>query len=310
MSIDLEQLLPEEMQRRAGQTGWRPDLLSRALRRHRRRRLRRRAATAAAAGSLAVALLAVAVAVAPDHTTPTAARAKVETDAYVLRQAKIAVAGASTDVLEVRSRSSDGWSFTTWYDPANGAIRLDVQPAAGRPTFYYAEPRQTVIVDYGTMTWWSRDLANPVLHRPVRLRAQLGRWVRLVPAAIATETMAWGAGGLTAPTPATIRHELADGQFTLIGSQTVHGQRLLELRGGYWFGQHTASGKDVLTLWVSAATYLPVRSIADDALGGGASSPPLYSQFSWLPPTAANLAALRPAIPAGFTQQAPSCPCG
>jgi hypothetical protein len=55
-----------------------------------------------------------------------------------------------------------------------------------------------------------------------------------------------------------------------------------------------------LTIWVNAATYLPVRSVA-----AGLGAQPLVSEFTWLAPTAANLAILTPRIPAGFTYRAP-----
>ena len=58
--------------------------------------------------------------------------------------------------------------------------------------------------------------------------------------------------------------------------------------------------KTTITVWIDAATYLPVRI---DQFGiGGISSADTQMDMRWLPPTRANRANLTLHIPAGFTQ--------
>jgi hypothetical protein len=53
-----------------------------------------------------------------------------------------------------------------------------------------------------------------------------------------------------------------------------------------------------LRLWVSAATFLPVRLIS-----AGPDVETITYSFSFLAPTAANKALLTPPIPAGFSKR-------
>jgi hypothetical protein len=99
----------------------------------------------------------------------------------------------------------------------------------------------------------------------------------------------------TVPSAARTRACLAGGQWRLAARGTLAGQKVIELadtgNGGY------------TDLWVSTATYLPVRMIS-------VSAPTPYGQqsitftFRFLPPTRANEALLAPPIPAGFTRRA------
>ena len=109
-----------------------------------------------------------------------------------------------------------------------------------------------------------------------------------------------------------IQQALASGSLRLTGAQTVNGQQLLHLRGSDpWYTSSAASlapgpTAATLDLWVSAVSYLPVRSAvsADDG------TPPADASFTWLPATPANRAVFTPQIPAGFTEQTTHCPCG
>ncbi len=65
------------------------------------------------------------------------------------------------------------------------------------------------------------------------------------------------------------------------------------------------------TLWVNATTNMPIQAMLVNSKGDyppagyhGAKSPGQVIQFSWLPPTPANLAYLSAPIPAGFTKVA------
>jgi hypothetical protein len=307
MNSNVEELLAEELHRQADSVQWPSDVLDGALRRHRRRRIRRQVGMPVLAAGVAAAV-AVSVAMIAPHPSASPARGQsVETAAYILGRAKSAIAAASADVLEVRSQSGDEWSITSWVAPNNDIVRLDTRLVRGGHTTFYAESSKTVIVDYQTMSWWSVKLRLARgLSVTQRERVQYRHDLRLIPALLAFQMNASDNGGpkLTLPTTAVIRSELADGEFRLVGTETSGGQRLLELRGTY---SHAAVTEhyQALTMWVNAATYLPVRSVA-----AGFGTQRLVSEFTWLAPTAANLALLKPTIPAGFTYRAPHCPCG
>lgn len=73
--------------------------------------------------------------------------------------------------------------------------------------------------------------------------------------------------------------------------------------GRQWIGGIDAititGNKGLDTLWVSPATYLPVRVMLTFG------NVQIQTDFSWLAPTPANLAALNVTVPAGFQQVAP-----
>jgi hypothetical protein len=74
--------------------------------------------------------------------------------------------------------------------------------------------------------------------------------------------------------------------------------RLLELQGA-------ARSDSDLALWVSATSYLPVRSQVRLSSATAARSVLLTSELSWLTARPANLQVFTPVIPAGFRHQAP-----
>jgi hypothetical protein len=305
MNTDVEELLVEQMHKQAAGAAWRPELLHGALRRHRTGRSRRRILyPALAVGAAAAVAVSVAVA-APGRSAPAKIHPKLQTIAYVLTRTRKAVSADARDVLEIRSSAGNGWSYTTWIDQATGRYRLDLRgpSTASEPNedFYGGKYRPLMTVDYQNRSWWS-----------IRPPQQGGSGARLrvsvMPALIVAISTSWGGWGAGLPTPAHLSKDLADGAFRLLGSETVAGQRLLHLRGIVRFGLKLGTfGLDhTVDLWVSPGSYLPVRSSAYE----GPSAPPLTSEFSWLQPTAANLAVLAPRIPAGFKHQAPRCPCG
>lgn len=307
MNSNVEELLAQELHRQADNTQWQPKLLRGALRRHRRRQRRRLVALPVLAAGVAAAVAVSVAAAVPGRSASPARGQTAETAAYIVGRAKSAVAAASSDVLEVRSQPQVGWSVTSWIAP-NGVVRLDTHLVPGGYTTFYAEPAKTVIVDYQTKSWWSVK-ADWLVRGMSSSRRQLAQYrhdLRLMPGLLAFQPNAWDNDDpkVTLPTPAVIRSELADGKFRLIGTQTSDGQRLIELRGAD-SNAGVAAHYRTLTIWVNAATYLPVRSVA-----AGLGTPRLVSEFTWLPPTAANLALLKPTIPAGFRYQAPRCPCG
>jgi hypothetical protein len=58
--------------------------------------------------------------------------------------------------------------------------------------------------------------------------------------------------------------------------------------------------KTTITIWIDAATYLPVRIVQ---VWADTTSADTQMDMRWLPPTPANQANLTVHIPAGFTQK-------
>jgi hypothetical protein len=97
-----------------------------------------------------------------------------------------------------------------------------------------------------------------------------------------------GAGGMFSP--ATLAHGIAQGQWRVERRTRLGGQQAIVLSET---SKGPIAGK--VLLWVDARTYLPLK-YANDIGGGDLSS----GIFAYLPPTAANLALFRPAIPRGY----------
>jgi hypothetical protein len=85
-----------------------------------------------------------------------------------------------------------------------------------------------------------------------------------------------------------LHQTIATGDFTKVGTTVVDGQKALELIDHYQGGEQT--------VWVDPTTYLPVRTLSDEA--GNTNQ----VDYEFLPPTPANMAKLKPIIPPGFTK--------
>jgi hypothetical protein len=94
--------------------------------------------------------------------------------------------------------------------------------------------------------------------------------------------------------PAALRKAIASGKYAAVVKTELGGRSVLKLTIES-SGQGMA---EVTTLWVDAVTYLPLREV--EAMQGGGLKEQVDS--ACLPPTAANLASLNVAIPAGFTR--------
>jgi hypothetical protein len=93
----------------------------------------------------------------------------------------------------------------------------------------------------------------------------------------------------TVPSAAALRACLASGQWSVLRHTTVDGAKAIELV--------TPDGSE--RLWVSAATFLPVRLVFS-----GPDVDTITFTFRFLPPTPANESALAaPAIPSGFARE-------
>ncbi len=111
--------------------------------------------------------------------------------------------------------------------------------------------------------------------------------------------------GSPVESPAELRHEIASGQLKVVARTELAGQPVLQLR--HTFPSPAGFGPWTRDLWVSARTYLPVRAVSHFTEGSrakGFQSDITTVSYQFRAATAANLAQLRPVIPAAFTRTA------
>ncbi|MGP7996482.1 MAG: hypothetical protein ACLPKI_03960 [Streptosporangiaceae bacterium] len=94
---------------------------------------------------------------------------------------------------------------------------------------------------------------------------------------------------------AGIRRAISQGRLTVIGHAVLGGRPVIELGVTVPPGRGAPVQVSTAELWVDAATYLPVRQVL--VFSDGKRD---QADYTFLPPTAANLATLRPVIPAGY----------
>ena len=227
-----------------------------------RRRPRRRGWFLAVAGAAAAAVIAVAVVpgwLSAQRPSPHPPGVAPGTSA-VLTAVTRALAGTSGDIEEVRlTVPVAGLGSTAWVDLATGACRTDTTVGGKTTLTVFVENGQAVIIDHANRQWWSRN-SHGVTCAPL--------------------------------TPQTIEQDVAAGRYSLAGSGVIDGRQALRL-----VYTTTTSGLHPVTkpttLWVDAATYLPVQSTSTGHVTD-------KTVFAWLPATTANQAVLKIAVPAGF----------
>ena len=96
---------------------------------------------------------------------------------------------------------------------------------------------------------------------------------------------------------AGIRAEIANGQLNVVGSTELNGQQAVELEITLPPNNEAPPHVTTARLWVDATTYLPMQQFL--RLSDGEQN---VTDYTFLAPTAENLAKLRPEIPAGYTQ--------
>ncbi len=318
MSTDLQNLLREGLDRlTAGATA--PDgLVGRAQQHNRQRRTKIRAAIAAGT-AVAAAAAAVTVSLAATGNQPRGAAVRTQTVADIATRTEQALAAAVDQgkaIQVFRMSDNEPLGLTVLGPPGVSPNSSPTQPLPGAHT--------AVIAQY-MMSWLYRDLyvqegfsaAGRLvfvnINGPITLRS--GQQVQANYGAAYPVHVRWravfGGGPGSAPKPtcqtfpsevpswrATISKALSCGLFHLSGRQRVDGVDAMTL-----VSQPRGMGfRD--TLWVDPSTYLPVRTSVTIFSGPGRGSH-LVTDFRFLPPTRANLAALHAAvrrapIPASF----------
>lgn len=96
---------------------------------------------------------------------------------------------------------------------------------------------------------------------------------------------------------AGIRAEIANGQFKVVGTTKLHGQKAVGLTINVPPNNEAPPHVTTARLWVDATSYLPIQQFL--RMSNGQRN---VTEYAFLPPTAENLAKLRPDIPAGYTR--------
>jgi len=96
---------------------------------------------------------------------------------------------------------------------------------------------------------------------------------------------------------AGIRAEIANGQFKVVGPAELHGQQAVQLEINVPPSNEAPPHVTAARLWVDATTYLPMQQYV--RMSNGEQN---VTDYTFLPPTAENLAKLRPRIPADYTR--------
>ena len=237
-------------------------------------------AVAAAAG--------ITVALIPSGPAKPARPAATQTTAYVISHVAQALDSMPADTVVAIQRTTvpARSDMDIWNDGGARSRQEGLTPAGQRvwetgQAFSSSATRQTTtFVNYDDRTWW--------------------RTVRHLPAAKSGPTV-WtcsnAAGDSIVADPSAmadqLRTALSCGELKVVGSGTLGGVPAVKLSGVFDSGA-------TVTYWVNATTYLPFRFTSSFN-----ASHSVQEDLQWLPPTAASLAMLNVAIPAGFTQVPP-----
>jgi hypothetical protein len=178
------------------------------------------------------------------------------------------LANSGNDIEEVQSSvPRTPLSTTSWVDLSTGACRTDTS-LNGQPSLtIFVEQGKAVFINHDLRKWWSRSTEG-----------------------VSCEPL----------TPQTIEQDLAAGHYAVDGHVILDGQASLKLVSmSATTGPHPVT--QLTTLWVNAATYLPIQSTSTGHLAE-------QTIFTWLPATPTNETTLNITVPAGFRQVAPPAP--
>lgn len=275
---------------------------------------------AAFTGTAVAAAAAVLVATpGPDRVQrPVGSAGPPRTAAYVIRHAEQALASAERANLieKTRSVAHAAWftlpprssrsaaatqTVSWWY---RGQSRVEGRTAAGKPVFdastaeSYTPHHATITsqtVNYTTRTWWR---GHATAEGPTgSLSPPRSCQVASAPDPTGAPGTHWAA---------QIRLALSCRNYRVAGTAVIDGVDTVELIYQYRQERHNKyfrrSHTVAQTVWVSRATYLPVRVRWTWPRLHGLPDGSLTGDFTWLKPTKANLASLRVPVPAAFRQ--------
>jgi hypothetical protein len=294
MNNELEDRLAESLHASAAgvRTADVANLAVRARAGHRRRLLAIRGTltVCAAAGTTAVLVVTLAAPSAPGVLNP-------QTAAYVTSMTERALGATANDDFVFVRTTVGGPGAPVSYDAPGTRVagaenwsygrhrRMEIYAAHGRPiadVAAQAGPKTTTMttVVYGSATWWRSHI--DVAYLKVMPTTRCSPFGLL--------GMPLGVTGLNPSWPELFRRALACGQVVETGRQVIDGQRVIRLE------QKARAAAWQSVYWVNSSTYLPVR------IQTYTTEVYAVQDFRWMRPTAANLAQLGIAIPAGFSR--------
>jgi hypothetical protein len=209
-----------------------------------------------------------------------ASKPPVQTAAYVSAQVEAALAQADKYIIRTTTNSYAGGTYTNWTDPRTGSSYASQGTGSGR-----------------VLSWGSSYLVQDVLHwSTTEADYSSHTWfVSVIHAAGPIVSPMPTGPDVPGGSPAQLKKGLATGVYKIVGHGHVNGHRAIELRAG--------RRPLVMTVWVDAQTYQPVRLIKTFTFGQKDDS--LSFDESWVPRSAALVKiANHPEIPAGFTRVA------
>jgi hypothetical protein len=290
MSSDIEELAREGMRQFTATMQVSPDLVARTFERHRQRRrhILRAGLALGAAGAVTAAAVIAAVAHGPATATNIAAP--------VLRARLLAaIDTASGDILYTPAPGGPlgGGQYPAYPQPGQ-EVHVRVLGVGSDGTIFkdgeysFKMPSETALHDYinnytANLDQGGLQLSGTFLAVDHR-RHVWGEWHSKFILGFTLDA-------------AGIRAEIANGHFTVIGPTQLHGQQAIELKINVPPNNEAPPHVTAERMWVDATTYLPMRQ--STRMSNGQQS---VFDYVFLPPTARNLAKLRPVIPAGYTR--------
>jgi hypothetical protein len=308
MNTDVEDLLREGMERFTADLRV-PAGLAHRIARRRRRRLTLHSVTggvaALAAGAAVLALVvlpgaghdgsvgaAVDAAYVVKHVSSALSAAEPgEIAQMTVTTSRPAVPGGGTAAATTAEEWSNGdeWRSVTYSSPGHPLYDEGFSTASGY-----------TLVSYSARTWarqagLGRPAAPAVGSLPAAYGCEsaIGSFPTLFRLGLPGTSSS--ASSLPTTVATALRTAVSCGTLTVAGRQLVDGTEAIELKSRP--GSLIAE-----TIWVSPDTYLPVRVVTRSA----PAAPALQqtANFTWLPPTAQNLAKLAVPVPAGFRRVA------
>jgi hypothetical protein len=205
---------------------------------------------------------------------------KIETASYVISRVTASVTRVGQDVIRTQVIAG-GYTRDTWLGPGH-KVRLRTYLRGRLLSDVTETPAQITVIDYASRTWWTAP--NP-------------------PAAAECRPPLCVVMKFSPDDPRPVLLAAAFGRaLTTIGFYRVGGPTWIGGRRALLLTNRSLAGWTV-RLWVDAASYLPLRSVVSS---DGQPARSLRSSIAYLPATAANVASLNAAVPAGFTQRRPS----
>ena len=291
---DIEELARAGMRQFTADMQVSPDLAAAAFERHRHRQRRRNVLRASmavgAAGAVAAAAVITAVTYGP------ATKATPVTAPALRARLLAALDTASGDILYTPAPGQPltGGQYPAYPQPGQ-EVHVRVGPAVGSDGKVYKDGEYSFTMPSGTAQRHYIDNYTANLDQGGLQLSGTAIWVNHFQHRWRECHSTFILGfSLDA---AAIRPETANGQFSVIGRTTLHGQQAIELKINVPPNNEAPPHVTAERLWVNATSYLPMRGYTRWSSGQQS-----VFDYVFLPPTPENLAKLRPVIPAGYTR--------